>query len=74
MRCLRYFMYKRIQLFDRKLKISFRFDIETKTNHRRMFRFDIETKHSVFFKRCRARKENTTATFKKTVLDRQKRT
>jgi hypothetical protein len=65
-------MYKRIKLFALKLKISFRFDIETKTYHHRMFSFDIETKRSVLFKLCSARKENKTATFKKTVYETKK--
>jgi hypothetical protein len=45
---------KRIKLFDLKQKISFRFNIEKKTNHH----FDIETKCSVLFKLSR---ENKTA-------------
>jgi hypothetical protein len=69
-----HFMSERTQLFDLELKISFRFDIETKTSHHFMFRFDIETKRCVFFKLCCALKKNNTATFNKTVLDSQKRT
>jgi hypothetical protein len=72
MRCLLYFMYKQINCFDLKLKILFKFDIQTKTSHHFMFRFDIEMKSCILFKLCCARKKNKTAMFNKTVLDRQK--
>jgi hypothetical protein len=45
-----------------------------KTSHHFMFCFDIEEKRCDLFKLCCAQKKNNTATFNKTVLDRQKRT
>jgi hypothetical protein len=53
-------MYKKIKTFDLKLKILFRFYIETKTSNNFMYRFDIKTESSVFLALlCGKEKQNS---------------
>jgi hypothetical protein len=62
--CNWYFLSNRIKLFVLLPKISFRFDIETKSNHNFMFRYDIETtKRWILFRLLCTRKKNNTTTF-----------
>jgi hypothetical protein len=57
----------KIQLFDLELKISFRFDLETRADHNFMFRFDLERKPCVLFKLLCRRKKNKTTMFNMSV-------